>query len=147
VPASSGYKDSMRRSAIRASLAVVALLFVSACGPPEPQTASEKAHDAWKLYLGKPDPNTYENFIRANRAAADQHGLPHDAVGVEYQLRALEVMAAEAERTGDLRMAEDVSERVLEIEQHELVDVYEDALPGPRERLDAAKVRSGRGSR
>ncbi len=137
----------MRRSAIRASLAVVALLFVSACGPPQAPTVTEKADAAWELYRSKPDPNTYENFIRANRAAADQHGLPHDAAGVEYQLRALEVMAAEAERTGDQRMAEDVSERVGEIEQHELVDVYEEALSGTKERLAAAKVRSGRVSR
>jgi hypothetical protein len=137
----------MRRSAVSASLSVVALLIASACGPPEPGAASEKAQAAWKLYLSQPDPNTYENFIRANRAAADRHGMPHDAPGVEYQVRALEVMSAEAERARDQAMAADVSERIEEIERHDLLDVYEEALRGTKERLAAAKARSERVSR
>lgn len=140
----------MRRSAIRTSpclVALLAVLFVGSCGPAGDATAPEKAEAAWKLYLSRPDPNTYENFIRANRAAADQHGSPHDAAGVEYQLRALEVMAAEAERTHDLRMADDVEERVGEIERRDLVGVYDEALGGAKERLAAAKARCERVSR
>lgn len=142
MPARGGYKVSMRRSAIRTSMAAVALLFVAACGAPEPGAASEKAQAAWKLYLSQPDPNTYENFIRANRAAADQHGMPHDSAGVEYQVRALEVMAAEAERTHDAALADDVSERVGEIERHDLLGVYEEASRGSKERFAAAKARA-----
>jgi len=131
----------MNRSAVRVLLA--AALFVSAgCGAPEQGAAADKAHAAWKRYLSDPDPSTYENFIRANRAAADLHAMPHDAPGIEYQLRALEVMAAEAERTHDMNLADDVTGRVEEIEQHELVDVYEENVTGARERLAAAKARA-----
>jgi hypothetical protein len=137
----------MNRSAIRAILISVALLLFSACGPPEGGELSEKAHAAWKLYLSEPGPGTYENFIRANRAAAGKRNSPHDAVGIEYQLRALEVMAAESERANDARLAEDVIERVEEIEGHDLVGVYEETLPGAKSRLAAAKTKASAVSR
>lgn len=136
----------MQRSAVR--IVVLAALLVSAsCGPPEPGAAAEKAQAAWKLYLERADADTYENFIRANRAAADLHAMPHDAAGIEYQLRALEVMAAEAERTHDVNMADDVTGRVEELETHDLVGVYEETLHGARDRLAAAKARAGAVSR
>ena len=118
----------------------VALLLLVACGPIEPGDAAEKAEAAWKLYLAKPDTGSYENFIRANRSAAGNHGQPHDAVGVEYQLRALEVQASEAQRSNDARLAADVTERVEEIEGRDLAGVYEEALPGAKTRLAAAKA-------
>jgi hypothetical protein len=132
----------MNTSAVR-TLFLAALLLSAGCGPPEPGAAAEKAQAAWKLYLKQPDPSTYENFIRANRAAADLHAMPHDAPGIEYQVRALEVMAAEAERTRDLNMADDVTDRIEELERRDLVGVYEDTLSGARERLAAAKSRAG----
>jgi hypothetical protein len=132
----------MKRSAVTV-LFLAALLVSSGCGAPEAGAASEKAQAAWKLYLKSPDPSTYENFIRANRAAADLHAMPHDGPGIEYQLRALEVMAAEAERTRDLNLADDVTSRVEEIETHDLVGVYEETLRGARDRLAAAKARAG----
>lgn len=137
----------MRRSAISAALSVAALLVVfgasvSACGPPRAPTADETADAAWKLYLSKPDPGTYDNFIRANRFAAHEHGLPHDAAGVEYQVRALEVQAAESERAKDASLADDVTMRVDEIAQHDLTGAYDEVLPGAKDRLAAAKARA-----
>lgn len=137
----------MRRSALSATWCGIALLLLSACGPGVPGTAAEKAEAAWKLYLSKPDPNTYENFIRANRSAAGEHGVPHDKVGIEYQLRALEVQASHAERTNDVRLAADVTERVGEIEARDLTGVYEESLPGAKSRLSAAKALAERISR
>lgn len=133
----------MRRSAIGATLVLVALLVcLSTCsGPPEPGELSEKAHAAWKLYLDRPAKDTFENFQKANRDAARLHGDPHDGVGVEYQLRALETEAAEAERTSDATLAEGVSTRIQEIESHDLVGNYDQARPGARRRLDDAKAR------
>src|SRR5262245_14194884 len=131
----------MQASAVRI-LVLAALLFSAGCGAPEAGAAAEKAQAAWKLYLKNPDPSTYENFIRANRSAADLHAMPHDAAGIEYQLRALEVMAAEAERTHDLNMADDVTNRVEEIETRDLVGVYDETQPGARGRLAAAKTRA-----
>ena len=130
----------MKASAVRI-LVLAALLVSVGCGG-DPGDAPGKALAAWKLYLKKPDPSTYENFIRANRFAADQHAMPHDAVGIEYQLRALEVMAAESARTNDLNMADDVTNRVEEIERHDLVGVYDETAPGARDRLAAAKSRA-----
>jgi ABC-type glycerol-3-phosphate transport system substrate-binding protein len=138
------YKDGMRRSAIRAALTAAALLFAGACGAPSTPTPDESADTAWKLYLAKPDPGTYENFIRANRFAAHQHDMPHDAAGVGYQVRALEVMAAEAERAADATLADDVVRRVDDISQHELTGVYDEVLPGAKDRLAAAKARAAR---
>lgn len=129
----------MPMSAIRAVACVIALVLAASCGPPEAGEASEKAHAAWKLYRSKPDPGTYENFIRANRAAADRHGFPHDAAGIEYQLRALEVMAAESARANDERMADDVSERIAEIQNLDLVVVYDEVVTGAAARLAAAR--------
>lgn len=131
----------MNRSAVRIFV-LAALLVSSGCGPPEKGEASEKAQNAWKLYLADPQADTYENFIRANRAAADKHAMPHDGPGVEYQLRALEVMAAEAERTHDPNLADDVTSRVEEIESHDLAAIYEEAVSGARDRLAAAKTRA-----
>ena len=140
----------MRRSAIWTSSSAVALLLLfaaAACGPPEPGQASAKAQDAWKLYISQPNPNTYENFIRANRLAASLHAMPHDRVGVEYQLRALEVQAAEAERAHDLLLADDVTERVDDIERHDLGPTYDEVCPGAKARLADAKARAARVSR
>ena len=131
----------MNSSAVR-TIFLTALLVCAGCGAPESGDAAEKAHAAWKLYLSTPDPATYENFIRANRAAADLHAMPHDAPGIEYQLRALEVMAQEAERTRDLNMADDVTGRIEEIETRDLVGVYDENVSGARERLAAAKARA-----
>jgi len=133
----------MRRSAFRAALSAAALLLLAgACGPPRAPTPDEAAVAAWKLYLAKPDVGTYENFIRANRFAAHEHNRPHDAVGVEYQVRALEVQAAEAERAGDARLADDVDVRVADIAQHDLTGVYDEVLPGAKDRLAAARARA-----
>jgi len=134
----------MRRSAIRAALTAAALLLAVSCGGPRAQTPDESADAAWKLYLSKPDPGTYENFIRANRFAAHEHAMPHDKVGVGYQVRALEVMAAEAERAADATLADDVVGRVDEIAQHDLTGVYDEVLPGAKDRLAAAKARAVR---
>jgi hypothetical protein len=135
----------MRRSAIPAASAAVALLLVcAACGPARAPTPDEAAESAWNLYRSKPDKGTYENFIRSNRDAARQHGEPNDATGVGYQVRALEVMAAESERSHDPSLADDVVMRVDDIAQHELSGVYDEVLPGAKDRLAAAKARAQR---
>jgi hypothetical protein len=135
----------MNPSAMRRLAFVVALgLLTAACsGPPEPGDLSAKSQAAWELYRSHPDPSTYENFIVANRNAASVRSNPHDRPGIEYQLRALEVMSDEAVRTHDVAVADDVVERIADIERHGLVNAYEETLPGAKDRLAAAKAKAG----
>jgi hypothetical protein len=131
----------MKRSAVRTSLVGAALLLLAACGPTRPATLAERAEADWQLYLDHPDDRTYENFIRSNRAAAREHGEPSDREGVELQLRALEAQAAEAVRASRVDLADQVSDRVDEIEKRDQSDVYDDALPGAKKRLAEAKAK------
>ena len=87
----------MTKSAIRASFLWTALFFCTAC-ERSPAHVDEKAQEAWELYRRRPDELSFRNFIGVNRKAANEHDRPHDATGVEYQLRACEVMTMEAER-------------------------------------------------
>jgi len=127
----------------RAWIAAALLVAVAACGEaPESGDSAAKAQAALELYRRRPAADTYQNFVKANAVAADEHGNPHDRVGVEYQVRALEVMAAEAERAHDLRLADDVVDRAGEIERRDLSSAYEEALRGAKDRLAAARGRA-----
>ena len=133
----------MRRSAVRAVLTSAALLVAAACGdrPPEAGDKAATANDARKLYLSRPGPDTYFNFIKANATAASAHGRPDDAVGLEYRCRAFEIMAAEAERISDAEIADQAKEQIDEIERRELLDTYDEILPGAKKRLLDARAR------
>ncbi len=130
----------------RAVLALaVALALIAGCGHRAPRSElAAKADAAWDLFRSNPATNPYENFIRANANAAREHGEPNDAAGVEFQVRALEAMSLQAERTKDAGLALDVVQRISEIEGHDLVGVYEEVDPGARERFAAAKARATR---
>src|SRR5262245_54040907 len=136
----------MRRSAVRAVLTSAALLVAAACGdrPPEAGEQAEAAHAARKLYLSRPAGDTYFNFMKANATAAGAHGRPDDAVGLEYRCRALEVMAAEAERTSDADIADQAAEQIDDIERRELLDTYDEILPGSKKRLLDARARAAK---
>jgi hypothetical protein len=134
----------MRRSAITATVSAIALLVVSACGPAHAPTLADRAEEAWKLYVAQPGTAAYENFIIANRAAAREHGNEHDATGVGFRVRALEVQAAEAERSKDQTMADEVTTGVDDIAQRDLLELYDELVPGTRGRLAAAKARAAR---
>ena len=131
----------MMKSALRTTLLLGALLLFCACDRAS-VAIDDKAQAAWDLYRRKPDARSYQNFIAANRKAAHEHGEPHDATGIEYQVRALEVMTDEAARAKDAELANDVVDRVGELESRELVDVYDEALPGAKKRLADAKARA-----
>lgn len=132
--------------AVRTAVALAALLVAGACGPgpPEPGEDAKVAHAAWKIYRDHPAADTYHNFIRLNAAAARVHAQPDDAPGLEYRCRALEVMAAEAERTNDPVLGDQTVEQVNEIERRELFDVYDETLRGSKARFVAARARAAR---
>jgi hypothetical protein len=120
-------------------LALVLALGAPGCDSRVP-TLAERSVVALRRYRSSPTEETYNAFIALNREAARTHGVNHDAEGVEYQLRALEVMAAEAERRHDTEIAGDVLDRLHEIDEHDQGTAFEDVVPGARERL--AKVRA-----
>lgn len=121
---------------------LVALASAASCDAADAPGIEPAAHDAWTLYLDRPGADTYDNFIRVNRMAADRHGNPHDGTGVEYQVRALETMAAEAVRAKDAALADDVVTRIDEIERMELKATYDEVRPGAGARIDAARAQA-----
>jgi hypothetical protein len=128
----------------RAATAVVLLaLLLAACDGfsslPPPDPVAEKA---WLDYRAAPTTAGYMYFIRENGKAAARNADPHDAVGIRYQVRALEVQAAEAERVADGELAVLVTDRVDEIEAGDLLEFYEERLPGSRDRMVAARDRA-----
>jgi hypothetical protein len=137
----------MQRSAVRFQtihvVTAAALLLFAACGgPPESGEKAETAHAAWKLYLGRPAPDTYFNFIKKNAAAAAEHGNADDAVGLEYRCRALEAMAAEAARTSDTATAEQTAAEIDDLERRDVLGVYDEILPGVKKRLLDARAKA-----
>jgi len=119
-------------------LVLWAALLAAACGGAGPGGASEAA---WQLYLREPGTDTYENFIRVNRDLASRHGEPYDRTGIEYQLRAFDVMSREAARTSDAALAEEVSRFIADVESRDLAGVFEENVPGAKARLAEAKAR------
>src|SRR5688572_19235664 len=136
----------MTKSAIRASFLWTALFFCTAC-ERSPAHVDEKAQEAWELYRRRPDELSFRNFIGVNRKAANEHDRPHDATGVEYQLRACEVMTMEAERLKDATLAADVLDAIADIERRDLLDAYDEALPGAKKRFIEVKSRASAVSR
>ena len=119
----------------------VALLLTAACAPADDGGLHPPdVERTWAEFRETPTDDTYLRFLHANRLAAMQHGNPGDAAGVLHQVRALEAQADQARRAGDLNLADAVVMRVLEIEQAEMLGVYDEALPGARERLLAARA-------
>ncbi len=124
-----------------AGLALAGCL-VAACREKAAEPALPAAvQTAWEEFRADPNGNTFLRFRVANRDAAFRHGNPHDAVGVLHQLLALEAEAEMAERGRDLQLADGVVTRVAEIEEGEVIDVYEELVPGARDRLRAARAR------
>ncbi len=141
------YHASMRRNLAFVVVLAAAPFVAGGCGadrPPEPGALSAAAHDAWKLYRARPAADTFHDFLKKNAVAGNTH-VPHDdAVALEYRCRALEGIAAEAERTSDAALADQVVEQVEEIERHELLDVYDEALRGAKKRFLDAKARAAK---
>jgi len=72
----------------------------------------------------------------------------HDRIGVQFQLRAHEAQAGQAERLQAQdpqqarRMAFEISDRVDELERRDLLRVYDEVLPGSAARVLAARDRA-----
>ena len=133
------------RRAIRLGICSLALAAgLAACRERDvdPGPLGDAAQRAWDAYNSAPGADTYQTFLKSNRAAADRHGRPEDRIGVEYQIRALEAMADHAVREHDVSAADDVIERAREIESHDLVGVYDEVRPGFAARLAASKARA-----
>jgi len=122
---------------------LLACLGVAACdGFSQLPPADSKAELARDNYLANPTRNAYVAFLRANGQAASNHNEPHDGVGIRYQVRALEIEAAEAEATNDARLAKEVVDRVDVMDEDDYLSLYDETVPGSRERLEAARVRA-----
>jgi hypothetical protein len=133
----------MHRSAVAAVvLASAALLLVCGCSGKTP--LQKQADLAMKTYFDRPDEFLYASFMKANGAAAKEHGITDDALGVEYQLRILEVQASEAERADDAWMSEQVTSTIDHWRDNGADDHLEEALPGAKQRLAAARERAAR---
>lgn len=131
------------RSAVARTFGLAALLFcLAACPAAEPADLAGMAEAAWDLYRSSPSTASYENFIRANRNAASRRTEPYDRIGITYQVRSLEAMSEEAERTKDAALAQDVTSRIAWLEQRDLLGNFEEAVPGSKERLAVAKARA-----
>lgn len=120
-------------------LLVASFLLLGCSSGNDPLPA--EVREAWERYREEPTENTYLGFIQANRAAARAHGNPDDAQGVLHQVLALEAQSEQAERRGDLQLAQAVVVRIDEIAAGGVIDTYDDVVPGARERLLAARER------
>jgi hypothetical protein len=126
------------------SLLISAVLFVAVSGcshPPEVPGFPERATRAYEAFLEQPNPNTYHRFISENRKVGIGRETPNDEIGVLIQVRALEVQSIQAKATGNLNLAVGVVDRVGEIEEGEVIEVYDEVLPGAKARLHAARDR------
>ena len=119
----------------------LALTVAAGCGADTRPPAVRQADQAFEAYGDRPSPVTFGLFIRANRKAAMDHGEPNDEQGILFQARALEVQSLEAVRTGDGDLAAQVAGRVDELEGLSMLELYEERLPGIRERIRASRER------
>lgn len=119
-------------------LATAAVLLLAACAERDPRDPGAAADAAWDEFRSARDTSGYESFIAANRTAAAAHARPHDARGVELQMRGIEAQARHAAAVGDPHLAGDSLARVRDLEERGHVDLYEELVPGARERLEAA---------
>jgi len=123
------------------SFALIVLL-ATACGPSaEVPGFPEAATRAYESFLDDPNATTYLRFIQTNRDVQKGRDAQHDAIGVLVQVRALEVQSLHAAASGDVAIAIGVVDRVGEIEEGDVIDVYDEVLPGAKARLHAARDR------
>ena len=123
-------------------LPVAVLLLAAACAEgPEVPGFPEKATRAYEAYLHQPSEAAYHNFIQENRKVQLGRETFNDDIGILVQVRALEIQSLHAESTGNLNLAVGVVDRVDEIEEGEVIEVYDEVLPGSKARLHAARDR------
>jgi hypothetical protein len=120
---------------------VCLVLLLAGCGADTAPTLRERAAVAFSHYRSDPNAENYSVFLRVNRQAAREHHEPFDAEGIGYQVNALEIESLEAARTNDADLAEQVTDRIRDLETHDLVTACEDKVPGSRLRLLDAKAR------
>ena len=128
----------MRRTLLAAALSMVLL---GCTAEPEVPGFPEIATRAYEGFLENPNQDTYLRFIHENRKVQIGRDTPNDEIGVLVQVRALEVQALHARATGDVNLAIGVVDRVGEIEEGEVIEVYDEVLPGAKARLHAARDR------
>ena len=113
------------------------------CSGPPPSPEDRNAEAAWRLLQKEPTSANWKAFRVANLEAARAHVEMHDRQGVLYQIRNYEGQAAEALRTKDpaeaTRLAFEVFDGINEMEQKDLLRVYDEVLPGSAERLRTAR--------
>ncbi len=126
---------------MRSALLLLILALAAGCGPDVPAGVDPAAQDAWEQWQRNPNPGAVIRLLDANRMAAKDHDNPHDAVGVRYQVRGTEALAARAEAAGDLTDANAIDVRVSDLEEGGLLENYDDVLPGASGRLLAARAR------
>jgi hypothetical protein len=131
----------MNASAVRTTFLWAALLLIPGCGPKQGPKAA-RADAAWKTYRENPNEAGYHAVFRMTAEAAAEHGSPDDAVGVEYQVRVIELQAAEAVRGMNLELSETVVRRVDDWRAHDVDLNFEEVLPGARQRLADAKAKA-----
>jgi len=122
-------------------LVLVTLVATACARGPEVPGFPEEATRAYQAFLDEPNANSYLGFIHANRKVALGRETPNDAIGILVQVRALEVQSLHAKSTGDLHIAVGVVDRVDQIEEGDVIDVYDEVLPGSKARLQAARAR------
>ncbi len=122
-------------------LTLIGLLLAACSNAPEVPGFPEKATRAYEAFLEEPNDVTYLRFIHVNRDVQIGRETPNDAIGILTQVRALEVQSMHAKSTGDLNIAESVVDRVREIGEGDVIDVYDEVLPGAKARLHAARDR------
>ena len=120
---------------------LLAVLGAGCARGPEVPGFPENATNAYEAYLDEPNANTYLRFIHTNRDVQRGRETPNDAIGILVQVRALEVQSLHAKSNGDLNLAVGVVDRVGEIEEGNVIDVYDEVLPGAKARLLAARAR------
>ena len=128
-----------RGLALRAAALILALA-CGACGEPVPPGVDPGAQSAWATWREQPDSGGAMRAAReANRTAARRHGRPHDGLGVLYQVRGVEISAAWAAASGEVRDALPVVENVDDMLEGGLLENLEDELPGAARRMVAAR--------
>jgi hypothetical protein len=97
--------------------------------------------EAYDDFMDQPGNASYLRFLHANRAAAREHPFRDDERGVMHQLLAIEAQSLHAEMQHDLHLADSVVRAVDEFEQGGVMLVYDEVVPGARERFLAARAR------